>query len=521
MTLTPCVDKLTGQAKHSAWYDSPDDDTNIRLPIRNPFGKYRSNTANATSRSSALKDEEQEVSGGLQKLHSAPEPSDPTDLVVLESIPSKDDDEDKALRERQPKKQTAEVIVEPPITPTKFKFTVGDQFKAIIFGGWVNLLLVFVPIGFVAYYLHLDASTVFALNFVAIMPSIMMVSFAVDEIQLRTGDLIGALLNMSFSNAAQLISSILLLRSRQITVLKTSLLGSIISNLLLMLGLCMFFGGINRITQYFNQTVAQTISMMLLLAILSLVVPTASHLMASVSQHNIVVQSRGTSVVVIFSYGLYLFFQLKTHTIIFNEPSAKARTIPSKPIIPERFRRSKLDNPVSTSTEEKPPSIASEEMNKKDEPQLHIYVATTVLILFTVFIAFNAEFATSSIQSMVHQADNLTQTFVGFVILPILTNDPLSIINAMKDRMDFSIAMTLERCMQTALLVVPLVVIIAWGMGVEEMTLEFDGFSISATFISILIVTYVVQDGSSNWLVGALLVKVYIIVALATYFVHT
>ena len=95
---------------------------------------------------------------------------------------------------------------------------------------------------------------------------------------------------------------------------------------------------------------------------------------------------------------------------------------------------------------------------------------------------------------MVQQAKDLTQTFVGFVILPLLSNDPTSIANAVKDKMDFCIALTLERCMQTALLLVPLVVIVAWGMGVEEMTLEFDGFSVAATFVSIIIVTYVVQD---------------------------
>ena len=252
----------------------------------------------------------------------------------------------------------------------------------------------------------------------------MMVSLAVEEIGLRTGDLIGALLNMSFSNAPQLISSILLLRSRQITVLKTSLLGSIISNLLLMLGLCMFFGGINRVEQHYNLTVAQTISMMLLLATLSLVIPTASHLMANVTQHDIVVQSRGTSVVIIFSYGLYLFFQLKTHISIFTEPSAKTpkRDLGKfkQAVVPERFRtKSKVVSPFS-----RPPSVAEEEEpeDEFDEPQLSMLVAISILTLFTVLIGFNAEYATSSIQSMVRQADSLTQTFVGFVVLPLLSN---------------------------------------------------------------------------------------------------
>ena len=226
---------------------------------------------------------------------------------------------------------------------SKFKQRVAEQLQVTFFNSWLNVTLAFIPAGFIVNYLRLSARTVFAINFLAIIPSTMMISLAVDEIGLRTGDLIGALLNMSFSNATQLISSILLLRSRQITVLKTSLLGSIISNLLLMLGLCMFFGGIDRMEQRYNPWMAETISVMLLLAILSLIMPTASRLMASVSQHDVVVLSRGTSIIIMLSYGLYLIFQLKTHIGMFTEPSAKTpkKNVGHKfksAVVPNRFR---------------------------------------------------------------------------------------------------------------------------------------------------------------------------------------
>ena len=176
-----------------------------------------------------------------------------------------------------------------------------------------KLSLVFIPAGFVVYYLNLRATTCVCYQLLGYH------SQYHDGVLGRRGNRTPyrrsdrSTTEHVLQHAPQLISSILLLRSRQITVLKTSLLGSIISNLLLMLGLCMFFGGINRVEQHYNLRVAQTISMMLLLATLSLVIPTASHLMANVTQHDIVVQSRGTSVVIIFSYGLYLFFIEDTH----------------------------------------------------------------------------------------------------------------------------------------------------------------------------------------------------------------
>ena len=97
------------------------------------------------------------------------------------------------------------------------------------------------------------------------------------------------------------------------------------------------------------------------------------------------------------------------------------------------------------------------------------------------------------------QAAGLSQIFLGLIILPLLSVDPMSLKLAINDKMDFSIALTLEICMQTALMVVPLVIILAWCMGIDGMTLDFDAFTVIATFAAIIIVTYVVQEGRSNW----------------------
>jgi len=285
-----------------------------------------------------------------------------------------------------------------------------------------------------------------------------------------------------------------------------------------MTGLCFFFGGINRLEQAFNVNVAHTVSMMLLLAVFSLVVPTASRLMVSgVTDYDVVVQSRGTSVVILISYCLYLFFQLKTHTMIFEWPSEKNETRDvgekfKRAVIPEKFR---TKTPPQSSENHTPLDLEDE----PEEPQLSVRIAVLALTVSTALVALNAEFATGSVQRMVREA-GISQTFVGIVIFPILSNDPESIMVAMKDRMHLSISLTLDKCMQTALFIVPLLIIVAWVIGNDDMTLDFDGFPVAITFASILVVAYAVQLGKSNWLIGALLIKIYVIVALATYFVR-
>lgn len=335
---------------------------------------------------------------------------------------------------------------------------------------------------------------------------------------------------MVCSNAAQLISSVLLLRSNQINVLKTSLLGSIISNLLLMTGLCFFFGGINRLEQYFNYNVTQIIATMLFLAVLGLIIPTTSHLLDNGSHRDILALSRGTAVINSIGYGFYLFFQLKSHYVLFLEPNKKSerRDVKGKlkKALPIRFKsKQEVDSaPMAAMTAMGHPSHDEEDDDDDEpetpEPRLSMPVAIAVLITFTVLIGLNTEFATNSIQAM-NQKTGISQTFIGFVVLPILSNDVTSILNAMKDEMSLSIALTLERRVQTALLVFPLVVILGWIMHKDALKLEFDGFSVSALFASIIIVGYVVQGGRSNWLSGALLVKVYAIVVLAAYFIKT
>jgi Ca2+:H+ antiporter len=228
--------------------------------------------------------------------------------------------------------------------------------------------------------------------------------------------------------------------------------------------------------------------MLLLLAVFSLVIPTASHLLTKITPSGILSQSRGTAVIIMISYGLWLFFQLKTNRAMFGPKTYKAQV-------------SKVSRGIAIMGTE----IAAtgggpviDQIYEEPEPSLPFFGALMALLISTVLIAFNTKFATDSIQGLLQEA-GLSQNFVGLVILPILSSDPTSIVMAVRDKMDISISLTLERCMQTSLMVVPLIVLLAWCMGIDDMTLEFDGFSITALFVSIIIVTYVVQEGKSNW----------------------
>ena len=305
----------------------------------------------------------------------------------------------------------------------------------------------------------------------------------------------------------QLISSILLLKSQQLEVLQASLLGSILSNLLLMTGLGFFCGGCNRQEQYFNAAVAQTISMLLLLALISLVIPTASHLLTNANAKDILIQSRGTSIVILISYGLWLLFQLKTNVKIFDEPQApalKAKVRLREPL--EGAAKTKLAEIGGALTvwgieAEKVSGSRDNDGSSSSHtlltPKLALPVAILTMAISSTLIAFNAQFATDSIQNLLTVA-GLSPTFVGAILLPVISCDPTSIMNARKDQMNVSIALTLERCMQTSLMVVPLVILLAWTMDIP-LTLQFDSFLVISLFVSINIVTYVVQEGKSNW----------------------
>lgn len=390
---------------------------------------------------------------------------------------------------------------------------------------------------------------IFVINFIAIIPLAGTLSYATEEIALRTGEVFGGLLNATFGNAVELIVSIIALFQNQFLIVQTSLLGSMLSNLLLVLGMAFFLGGVNRFEQSFNTTVAQTASALLFLAVAALIIPTTFQQWADTdTTDNTTVDqttvngvpqlSHATALILLFIYAAYLFFQLKSHVSYYTEPSQKNKTRFTEEQ-KEGWRKKTGLRKVQAMTRRKnstmmetPPPATPEGSNKDEEdddgpeaPAISFTVAVITLVASTVLVALNAEFLVDSINAVTCESNGISKTFVGLILLPIVGNAAehfTAVSVAIKDKMDLSIGVAVGSSMQIALLVLPLVVVIGWiaGKG-NEMTLYFDGFQLAMLFVAILLVNYLIQDGKSHWLEGLLLMMLYIIIAVAAWFYPT
>lgn len=424
----------------------------------------------------------------------------------------------------------------------KRKIPVGAQIKFVLFGAWINVLLVMVPVGFAVYYAGLKPVPVFIINFIAIIPLAAMLSNATEELAIRVGETMGGLLNATFGNAVELIVSIQALIANEITIVKTSLIGSMLSNLLLVMGMSFFLGGINRVEQFFNVTVAQTAASLLALCIASLIIPTVFH--NTIAEDDSTANngaadavrnqelSHGTAVILLIVYACYLGFQLKTHATMYNEPSQK---------VPKRKSGKKGEGDASRGIAAigagtaaasgggvnmkslfKNPDGSDEDEDEEEfeTPSLSVLGALVTLAFSTTLVAFCSEFMVSSINGLV-ATGGVSTTFVGLILLPIVGNaaeHATAVTVAIKDKMDLSIGVAVGSSMQIALLVFPFIVILGWILGKDCMTLYFDTFQIATLFVSVLLVNYLIQDGKSHWLEGVLLMASYIIIAIAAWF---
>lgn len=371
----------------------------------------------------------------------------------------------------------------------------------------VNYLLFFVPLGLLAGLLGWGANAVFWINFFAIVPLALILAFATEELAEHTGQTVGGLLNATFGNAVELIVSVIALKEKQIRIVQASMLGSILSNLLLVLGCCFIAGGITRVQQTFNQTVAQTMSSLMALATAGLLIPAAFHASMPKSDKNIdfpdpnldsdfkiLSFSRGVAIVLLSLYILYLIFQLKTHKALFEEQSHE-------------------DDGIITT------SLPVDGQQKPETETLSVWGALVVLISATVLVSFCADYLVGAIDDIV-ELSGLSKTFIGLIVIPIVGNaaeHATAIIVAMKDKMDLAIGVAVGSSLQIALFVTPFMVIIGWIIDVP-MSLYFSTFETAIMLVSVFITNLVILDGESNWLEGAMLLSTYLIVALAFFY---
>ncbi|RSL52310.1 hypothetical protein CEP54_010970 [Fusarium duplospermum] len=421
----------------------------------------------------------------------------------------------------------------------KEPFTVANQLQRTFLNSWINILLIAAPVGIALNYVHsVNRIAVFVVNFIAIIPLAAILSFATEEIALRTGEVLGGLINATFGNAVELIVAILALVDGKVIIVQTSLVGSILSNLLLVMGFCFFFGGLRRQQQYFNETVAQTAASLLALAVASVIVPTVFDWASETPVKAVADLSRGTAVILLIVYGAYLIFQLKTHQSVFAEESQKVAAKPwsrSGPassgirqglMVPGALvgggMAGRDENERLTEMIMNPERLEGEE-DEEEEPQLHFWVAVATLTFATVLIALCAEFMVDSIDAVTKDG-GVSEEFVGLILLPIVGNaaeHATAVTVAIKDKMDLAIGVAVGSSMQVALFLIPLLVIIGWGMGEESMNLSFDLFQVAVMFVAVLLTNYLIADGKSHWLEGWLLICLYAIIATCSWWYPT
>ncbi|KAI9732333.1 MAG: hypothetical protein M1834_001540 [Cirrosporium novae-zelandiae] len=403
------------------------------------------------------------------------------------------------------------------------KFTVASQLRATILNSWINVLLIAVPVGIALANIDVNPLAIFIVNFVAIIPLAAMLSYATEEIALRTGETIGGLLNASFGNAVELIVAIIALVKGELTIVQTSLIGSMLSNLLLVMGMCFFFGGLNRLEQHFNITVAQTAASLLILAVGSLVIPTAFVSWSSAGKKGVLELSRGTSIMLLITYGCYLFFQLKSHISMYNTPSEKVakrstkvdKGDASKGVAQIGAAMSKMSGGEAAKQE-----LMQNPDDEEEEPQLAFWVAILTLCISTALVGVTAEYMVDSIDAVTDEY-NISEEFVGLILLPIVGNaaeHATAVTVAVKDKMDLAIGVAIGSSMQIAMLVIPIAVVLGWILTGSDLTLDFDGFQIAILFVAALLVNFIISDGKSHWLEGAMLQILYVIIAVAAWF---
>ena len=324
----------------------------------------------------------------------------------------------------------------------------------------------------------------------------------------------------------------------EVLIVKTSLVGSILSNLLLVMGMCFFFGGLRRDEQFFNQTVASTAASLLALAIGGVIIPTAFDKFTDTTDVLVAELSRGTAVILLVVYGCYLYFQLKTHSAMYAQESKKVAMRPRKHAIPKgsvvkglaaagairaaqgRTHAADTDRPPHDELLQRDAYEIQATANKADEPQLHIWVAVFTLAASTAVVALCAEFMVDSISAITSGNSAISAEFVGLILLPIVGNaaeHATAVTVACKDKMDLAIGVAVGSSMQIALLVIPFSVILGWILGNDKMNLSFDGFQIAVLFVSVLLVNYLISDGKSHWLEGVLLQSLYLIIAVSAW----
>ena len=350
----------------------------------------------------------------------------------------------------------------------------------------MNWLLLFIPITVGLEHLaHVSAPVLFFMAAVAIVPIAAQIVGATEQLATRTGDAVGGLLNATFGNAPELIIAFVALKAGLLEMVRASLVGAILANLLLALGVSFLLGGLRYHEQRFNPTAARAYSTMMFLAAVSMTVPSA---FSRVLAPNEVVRQEqllnvGIAVLLLIAYGLYILFSLRTHTASFA-------------------------------------SVDAEHHAHHDE-QWSVARAVITLLAASVLAAWMSEILVGAAEET-GKALGMSQLFIGIVFVAIVggaAESGSAIAMARKNKMDLSVGIASGSCIQIALFVAPILVLASYFVAPQPLELAFGRAEIGSLFIAVMIGALVSGDGTSNWYKGVQLITVYAIIAMMFYLI--
>ncbi len=349
--------------------------------------------------------------------------------------------------------------------------------KKILMEHGLDLLLIFIPIAAVLHYTHASPIWTFAASGLAIVPLAGWMGKATEGLASRLGAGIGGLLNATFGNAAEMIIAVQGLRAGLTEVIKASITGSILGNILLVLGVSVVAGGLKFKEQKFNRTAASMSATLLALSAIGLLVPAMFHRVTggSSSEAELSVE---ISIVLFVTYILSLVFALHTHKDLYIGEGGHG-----------------------------------------EEPAMGWKTALVTLVVATGLVAWMSELLVEAVEPA-SKALGMTEVFVGVIVVAVIGNaaeHSTAVLMALKNKMDLAFNIAAGSSMQVALFVAPALVFLSYAIG-QPMDLLFTTFEVLAVGLAVVVVSLIAVDGESNWMEGVLLLAVYLIFALAFFF---
>jgi Ca2+:H+ antiporter len=350
----------------------------------------------------------------------------------------------------------------------------------------LNILLLFVPAAIAAKFMHASPVLIFALSALAIIPLSGYLGRATEEIAAYTGPTLGGLLNATLGNLAELIIAVLALRAGLVDLVKASITGSILGNLLLVLGAAQLVGGLRHRTQRFSVALAGLSISLLVIAVIGLAIPAvynSTHVDPTRAFTRRV--SIGVAALLIVGYGLSLLYSMGTHRSVFGESR----------------------------------EVAGEAHAEAHGVRWTLSRAIVVLLGSAGVVGWLSEILVGSTEAAIEHV-GLSEVFVGLIVVPIIGNaaeHSSAVLMAMRNRMDLAVSIAVGSSAQVALLIAPVLVFVGLAVG-QPMDLAFSAFEVVSVALAVAVATTVVRDAESDWLEGAFLLLVYAMLGVAFFY---